>query len=219
MNTLRADFDHPVAAVHQTRSPGRASEPVLGLEALAREVALAVDDALRLAGRAARERDQARVVRLELDGRRRLAGFEQAARRGSVSTVQPGRAAVSSPRLRSSATISFGDEAASRWARSWARSCSLHGERDRADPEAGDHRQHPFGAAADQRHDHVAAGDAAARESARARRALRSEPPRRSSTRAGRRRGRARPAPCGPAGRASTTSRAKFIPAASLPGA
>ena len=39
--TLRADFDQPVAVVHQTRSPSRAPEPVLGLGALAGEVALA----------------------------------------------------------------------------------------------------------------------------------------------------------------------------------
>ena len=42
MKTLRADFDQPLAAVHQTRSPGARVEPVLGLQALAGEVALAV---------------------------------------------------------------------------------------------------------------------------------------------------------------------------------
>ncbi len=37
-------------------------------------------------------------------------------------------------------------------------------QHDGADAEAGDHRQHPFGAVADHRHDDVAAADAAARE-------------------------------------------------------
>ncbi len=62
MNTLRADFDQPLAAVHQTSSPARGAEPVLGLQALAVEVALGVHDRLGLAGRAARERDQARLL-------------------------------------------------------------------------------------------------------------------------------------------------------------
>ena len=51
MNTLRADFDQPLAAVHQTSSPGARREPVLGLQALAVEIALRVDDRLRLARR------------------------------------------------------------------------------------------------------------------------------------------------------------------------
>ena len=51
MNALRADFDQPAAAVHQTRSPGSRREPVLGLQPLAGEVALAVQDGLRLAAR------------------------------------------------------------------------------------------------------------------------------------------------------------------------
>ena len=49
-------------------------EPVLGLEALAGDVALAVEDTLGLAGRPAGERDQARVLWREVRRRRRL-GF------------------------------------------------------------------------------------------------------------------------------------------------
>ena len=66
MNTLRADFDQPEAAVHHDSSPGARREPVLGLDVLAREVALAVQDRLRLARGPAGEGDQARVVGLEL---------------------------------------------------------------------------------------------------------------------------------------------------------
>ena len=47
MNELRADLDQPLAAVHQASSPGAGAEPVLGLHALARQVALAVADRLR----------------------------------------------------------------------------------------------------------------------------------------------------------------------------
>ena len=49
MNALRADFDQPAAAVHQTSWPGCGREPVLGLQLLAGEVALAVQHGLRLA--------------------------------------------------------------------------------------------------------------------------------------------------------------------------
>ena len=49
MKTLRADFDHPEAAVHREVVGGGRS--VLGLDALAGEVALAVQDRLRLARR------------------------------------------------------------------------------------------------------------------------------------------------------------------------
>ena len=54
MNALRADLIQPAAAVHHTRSPGVGREPVLGLQVLAGQVALAVQDGLRLAARAAR---------------------------------------------------------------------------------------------------------------------------------------------------------------------
>ena len=49
MNTLRADFDQPEAAVHHDSRSARRREPVLGLHALAGEVALAVQHRLRLA--------------------------------------------------------------------------------------------------------------------------------------------------------------------------
>ena len=68
---------------------GAGIEPVLGLKPLAGKVALSVDDPLRLAGRAARERDQARVGRLELDRRRGLAAANSDSS-GIVSTVARG---------------------------------------------------------------------------------------------------------------------------------
>ena len=94
MNALRADFDQPEAAVHQTSSPGARVEPVLGLEPLAAEVALAVQHRLGLAGRARRERDQARVVGRELGRRRRLAPRQLGPGRPERGPLQPAPAST-----------------------------------------------------------------------------------------------------------------------------
>ncbi len=135
MNTLRADFDQPLAAVHQTSSPGPGAEPVLGLQALAVEVALAVDDRLRLAGGAAREGDQARDPRAaQLGGRRRLRRGEQRARRARRATLghaRGDRPSARAPRARRGCArrrrSAAGSATSIRSARSFARSCSVHG--------------------------------------------------------------------------------------------
>ena len=151
-------LDQPAAAVHHTSWPGCGREPVLGLQALAGEVALAVQDGLRLARRAAGERDQARVVRARA---RRAAARVRCLRSNgthSVSPVQPASRSVAA--LRTSATTSRGCATASRCARSFGRSCSVHGQHDEALAEAGEHRQRPLRAVSDEREDDVAAADA-----------------------------------------------------------
>ena len=94
MKTLRADLLQPLAAVHQTSSPALRAEPVLGLQRLAGEVALAVDDGLRLARGSARERDQRRLAVGEVGVRRRAGGARRVDQRdasGTSSTGQLGR--------------------------------------------------------------------------------------------------------------------------------
>ena len=66
MNALRADLLQPLAAVHHTSSPGRASSQCSACRCWPVEVALGVYDGLGLAGGAAREGDQARVLGVEL---------------------------------------------------------------------------------------------------------------------------------------------------------
>ncbi len=126
MKTFRADLLQPEAAVHHTSSPGPRAQPVRRLHVLAGQVALGVEDGLGLAGGAARERDQARLVLAQLDRRgglareQRLVGHEH-----DLAPRLP--AASSSARLRSSATISRGRATSMRRRRSLARSCSVHG--------------------------------------------------------------------------------------------
>ncbi len=143
MNTLRADFDQPLAAVHHTSSPARAPEPVLGLQALAVEVALAVQHRLRLARGAARERDQAGVLSAPARPRARARPRTAPRRaRARPRTSGPRRLAARS-RLRSSATISAG------WrhvdAQAQVLRAQLLGARqhDRADAKARAHRRTP----------------------------------------------------------------------------
>ena len=104
---------------------GAGVEPVLGLDALAGEVALGVDDGLGLARGAAGERDEARVLGVELDRRGGAAAYSASS--GIVRTGQSGPAASSSPRLRSSHTIAAGFATSRRSRRSRARSCSVQG--------------------------------------------------------------------------------------------
>ena len=129
MKALRVDFAQPGAAVHQASSPVAGAEPVLGLQPLAGQVALRVDDAARLAGGAGGEDDRRRVVGGEvLDRGRRLLGAvlvedrapgrpgpcrgcRRAARRGSA----PRRPRASGRRRRA------------RSSRSLRRSCGLQG--------------------------------------------------------------------------------------------
>ena len=104
--TLRADFDQPVAVVHQARSPRARAEPVLGLDPLAEQVAVGVDDAARVAGRARGEDDQRRVLGRPCRRPRRgspAAGPRRARRRSRPSSSSaPRRAArrAAAPRRR-----------------------------------------------------------------------------------------------------------------------
>ena len=187
MNTLRADFDHPEAAVHHTSSPRARAQPVGGLQALAEQVALAVHHRLGLAGGAAGEGDQAGVLGRQLGGRGRW-GVEQRVvrhqhhldvRRAPVAArgiARPGRCARLGwlPLQRS---FQLGPVAlvgehqpwpGDREAQTQVLGAQLLGARqhDGAEAEAGEHREHPLGAVADQRHHHVAAPHAAAGERA-----------------------------------------------------
>ena len=170
MNTFRADFDQPRRGRAPDEIAGPRVEPVLGLEPLAGQVALAVDDARRLAGGAAGERDQARVVRLELGGRGRL-GVEQRLVGDGQDRARRGA------RARSSASVALvGDDQLRLRGRDPLREVLgpellVARERNRADPEARDHRQHPLGAVADHGHHDVAAFDAVGGERAREARA------------------------------------------------
>ena len=143
--------------MHHTRSLRAGGEPVLGLQALARQVALAVQDRLRLAGRAGRERDQARVVRRR--ARRAAAARARASSPQGTQTVGPAPAGGAQDVLVALVADHEprGRSASSRSSRSCGRSCSVQGSDDVALAEAGDHRQHPLRAVADQREDDVAA--------------------------------------------------------------
>ena len=77
MNTLRADFDQPLAAVHQQRSPSRAPNQCSACTRWPAQVALAVADRLRLAGGAGGEHDQRGVLGRQVGGGRGR-GLEQA---------------------------------------------------------------------------------------------------------------------------------------------
>ena len=154
MNELRADFDHPLAAVHQQRSPSRAPNQCSAWARWPCEVALAVADRLGLAGGARGEDDQGRVLGAEPFRGGRL-GFEQAlvghrqqrpvearlAQGGGVALVGHDRArlhkADPGPQVGGAQLLGAGEG---------------HG----ADAKAGHHRIDPLRAVADHGHDHVA---------------------------------------------------------------
>ena len=136
--------------------PGSRREPVLGLDALAGEVALAVQDGLRLARGAGGEGDEARVLGLELDRRVRLGGGQlRAGDEQDVGVRAPPRRARRrcARRTRSAA----GARPSSRDAQVGRAQLLGARQHDRADAEAGQHRQHPLGPVADQRQHDVAA--------------------------------------------------------------
>ena len=66
MKALRVDFDQPGAAVHQASSPVAGPDPVLGLQALAGQVALWVEHALGVTAGTGGEDDHGRVLRVEI---------------------------------------------------------------------------------------------------------------------------------------------------------
>ena len=167
MNTLRADLLQPLPAVHQTRLAGPRVEPVLGLRALPGQVALGVEDGLRLARGPARERDQARVLGVELDrvglrdAQQTVVGHDEhrTARLGGIELVAVALVADDrrGPRdVEAQAQVAGAQLLGAR-------------EHDGADAEARDDRQDPLGPVADEREDDIAAPDAVPAQGARQR--------------------------------------------------
>ena len=163
-------------------------QPVLGLEALAGQVALAVQDRLRLTGRAARERDQARI-----------GGVQVRRRRGSVRCVierHPQR--VAGPAGEQVRVAAVGDDQARLGhlqAQVQILGAQLLGARqhDVALAEAREHRDRPLRAVSDQGEDDVASAYPARVKGSRERcRGVAAA--RRTSTRGASRRRPARPA-------------------------
>ena len=109
---------------------GAGVEPVPRLQHLPGQVALAVEDRLRLARGAGRERDQARVVGLELGVRRRGAVVERRPTGpGAPGRPSPRRRAC--PRCARRRPRAAARRSRRRSARSFARSCSVHGSTTR----------------------------------------------------------------------------------------
>ena len=147
-------------APHQLARARR--QPVARLHALTLQVALGVHDRLGLAGRAAGERDQARVVEPQLDGGRRRSREQRLV--GHVGELAGGRR-----RLELLAVTLVGEDQRGIGrldAQAQVLGPQLLGARQHhgADAKARDHAQHPLGAVADQRHHHVAAADPASRQ-------------------------------------------------------
>ena len=146
---------------------GARGEPVLGLGALPVQVAVGVDDAPRLAGRAGGEDDQRRVLGAHLlDRGGRLLGAVLVEHRGDILQ-----------RHRRYAVRQLGEQL--RFADAERRRRGAHpqlevvaaqlraaGQGDRAHAPAGEQRQRPLDPVAEQRHHHVAAPHPARREGA-----------------------------------------------------
>ncbi len=126
-------------------------QPVLGLEPLPEQVALAMHDSLGFAGGPARERDQARIGRVQvdvLDGRPRP--IER--RIGNRQQLAPGCGRLE---LRQVALVGHDQLRLSRrdpQAQVLGPQLLVARQRDRSEAEARDHRQHPLGPVADHRH-------------------------------------------------------------------
>ncbi len=132
------------------------------------QVALAVHDCLRLAGGAARERDQARVVRAQVGDRRGLGAVQLLIR--DVQDTRRERPVAGCRELLAVALV--GDD------QRRARDLDPHAQvlrsqllgarkHDRPDPEAREHRHDPLRPVADQGHDDVAAAHAELGQAAR----------------------------------------------------
>ena len=191
---------------------GAGVEPVLGLQPLAGEVALAVHDGLRLAGGAAREGDQARVLGVELGAAAagsRSGQSPHGHRRSSARPSRRPRSVVARCARRTTTSARPRDVEAQ--AQVLGAQLLGAGQHDVALAEAGDHRQHPLGPVADQRQDDVAAAHAERRRSGAASGAGAARDLAEASTRGARRRAASSTSAsrCGSA--ASTTSRAKFM--------
>ena len=154
--------------MHQASSPSRDAEPVLGLEPLAEQVALGVDDAARLAGGAGGEDDQRRVLGGHLlDRGRRLLRPVLVEDRGDVGHRhrRDPVGQLAEQRLLADAELRVGG--ADPQLEVLAAQLRVAGQRHRPHPPAGEHRQHPLDPVADQRHHDVAAPDPAGRKGAR----------------------------------------------------
>ena len=144
---------------------GTGAEPVLGLRALSGQVALGVQGRAGLARRPGREDDQRRVAGGEVGdrGRRLLRAILV---QGSADL---GQGHVRDPVRQLAEQVLVADaecRACGRGAQRevLAAQLGVAGQRHRAHPPAGEHRQHPLQAVADQGHDDVAAVDAAGGE-------------------------------------------------------
>jgi hypothetical protein len=139
-------------------------EPVLGLHALARQVALGVQHALGLARRPAGEGDQARVIEGQLGRGSPIGLVEPLVGNGEHGAVDPGGrqhvevALVGDDRARVRELDAQPQVAGAQ--------LLVAGKDDRPHPEAGDHRVDPFGAVAHERQHDVTAAHAAGRERA-----------------------------------------------------
>ena len=133
------------------------------------EVALGVHGAPRLAGRARGEDDQRRVLGAEVGrlGRASPGAVLVEDRRRPRPASSPARPPGSSPSRPSSPTHERGVGRRDPELEVGAAQLRVAGQRDRAHPPAGEHRQHPLDAVADQGHHDVAAPHAAGREGAR----------------------------------------------------
>ena len=190
---------------------GRRREPAACLQALAEQVALGVHDRLGLAGGAARERDQGRLLGASSAGGAGSAANRRP-RRGSAAPAPPARPARARPRLRSSATIRRGLRHLD--PQPQVLGAQLLGARAAPPRRCESRRASPAptrggcrsASSPPRRGRRRGVRTCAGQAAQRARRA------RRSSTRAGTPRARARPARGASGGAPSTISRVKFTP-------
>ncbi len=141
---------------------GTGAEPAFRLEALPEQVALRVDRGLRRAGRSRGEDDQRRIAGVEVGRHRRGRLWALLVEdRGDLVEVHVVDALgeLLEPALLAERQHRGGDR--DPMGEVGASKLRVAGERDGADPKAGEHRQHPFGTVPDQGHDDVSAADAA----------------------------------------------------------
>ena len=135
--------------------PRAGGHPMACLEALTVEVALAVDDRLRLSGRAARESQQARILLAQLHGGLRIPGEQRL-----VGHVEGRRLVAPQGGLKLGAVALVGDDQrgaghADPQTQILCPELLRAGQDDRADTQAGQDREDPLRPVADQRHHDV----------------------------------------------------------------
>ena len=126
MKALRADFDQPLAAVHQHRSPSRAPNQCSACTSLADQVALPVADRLGLA-RGAGGEDHERGIVGRRDRPRAPGPPRSGARRAPPARARRSPQSRTRPASRSSATTARGLHGVHARRRSSGRSCSVQG--------------------------------------------------------------------------------------------